>query len=71
MMTTGQHVNKGDEIGLFRYGGSSILVAFEQGRIQFDEDLEMLSYQQIMVDVNVGMSLGRSNQGEKRGRLSV
>jgi phosphatidylserine decarboxylase len=60
MMTAGHHVKKGDEIGLFQFGGSSILVAFERDRIRFDEDLEKLSHQQIMVDVEVGMSLGRA-----------
>lgn len=66
MMTTGHKVKKGDEMGLFQYGGSSILVAFEQGRICFDEDLEILSHQQLMVDVQVGMSLGRAaGRGEK------
>ncbi|KAB8260994.1 phosphatidylserine decarboxylase-domain-containing protein [Aspergillus pseudonomiae] len=56
----GHHVKKGDEIGLFQFGGSSIIVAFEKGRIQLDEDLEKLSHQRIMVDVEVGMSMGRS-----------
>ncbi|KAF7592342.1 hypothetical protein BBP40_000325 [Aspergillus hancockii] len=58
----GHYVKKGDEIGLFQFGGSSIIVAFEQGHIQFDEDLEKLSHQKIMVDVEVGMSLGRSTK---------
>ncbi|KAB8076563.1 phosphatidylserine decarboxylase-domain-containing protein [Aspergillus leporis] len=58
----GHRVEKGDEIGLFQFGGSSIIVAFEQGRIQFDEDLEKLSHQKIMVDVEVGMSMGRSTK---------
>lgn len=62
MMATGQHVKKGEEIGLFQFGGSSIVVAFEQGRIRFDEDLELLSYQQVMVDVDVGMGMGRAPQ---------
>lgn len=67
MMATGQPVKKGDELGLFQFGGSSILVAFEQGRIRFDEDLELLSAQEVMVDVEVGMSLGEATQnGEKR-----
>lgn len=66
-MATGQPVKKGDELGLFQFGGSSILVAFEQGRIRFDEDLELLSAQEVMVDVEVGMSLGEATQnGEKR-----
>jgi phosphatidylserine decarboxylase len=58
--TQGHKVEKGDEIGYFQFGGSSIVVAFEKGRIQFDEDLEKLSNQQIMVDVEVGMSLGQA-----------
>lgn len=62
MMAAGQQVKKGEEIGLFQFGGSSIVVAFEQGRIRFDEDLELLSYQQVMVDVDVGMSMGRAPQ---------
>lgn len=59
----GNRIEKGDEIGLFQFGGSSIIVAFEKGRIEFDEDLLSLSRQQIMVDVEVGMSLGKARKG--------
>lgn len=62
MMAAGHPVKKGDEIGLFQFGGSSILVAFEQGRIQFDDDLESLGAQEIMVDVEVGMSMGKATK---------
>lgn len=48
-MTTGQHVSKGEELGLFKFGGSMLTVAFEQGRIKFDSDLERWSLGQIMV----------------------
>jgi phosphatidylserine decarboxylase len=54
----GTDVKKGDEIGLFQFGGSSIIVAFEKDRIKFDEDLLSVSRKRIMVDVEVGMSLG-------------
>jgi phosphatidylserine decarboxylase len=54
----GTEVKKGEEIGLFQFGGSSIIVAFESGRIQFDEDLLSVSRRRIMMDVEVGMSLG-------------
>lgn len=57
-MTTGQHVSKGEELGLFKFGGSMLTVAFEQGRIKFDSDLERWSLGQIMVDVEVGTSMG-------------
>lgn len=35
----GNKIYKGDEVGLFQFGGSSIIVAFEKDRILFDEDL--------------------------------
>jgi len=54
----GTEVNKGDEIGIFQFGGSSIIVAFEKDRIRFDEDLLSVSQRRIMVSVEVGMSLG-------------
>jgi len=54
----GTKVNKGDEIGIFQFGGSSIIVAFEKDRIRFDEDLLSVSQRQIMIAVEVGMSLG-------------
>ncbi|ETI29239.1 phosphatidylserine decarboxylase [Cladophialophora carrionii CBS 160.54] len=37
--TKGSHLRKGEEVGLFQFGGSSIIVAFEEGKIRFDEDL--------------------------------
>ena len=57
-MTAGEYIKKGEEIGLFKFGGSTIMVAFEQGRIQFDEDLERWSQNQVMVDVKVNSSMG-------------
>ncbi|EPQ55345.1 phosphatidylserine decarboxylase [Gloeophyllum trabeum ATCC 11539] len=57
--TVGHQVKKGDEVGLFEFGGSSIVVAFERGRIEFDEDLVKVSEQRMEMDVEVGMSLGR------------
>ena len=35
----GASVSKGDEKGYFRFGGSSTITIFEQGRIKFDRDL--------------------------------
>ncbi|RYP68284.1 hypothetical protein DL771_006786 [Monosporascus sp. 5C6A] len=54
----GAEIRKGDELGLFQFGGSSIIVAFQKGRIKFDQDLLDLSRQKIQVSVEVGMSLG-------------
>lgn len=57
----GNTIQKGDELGFFQFGGSSIIVAFEEGRIQFDDDLLEYSKQAIAIDVEVGMSLGRAS----------
>ncbi|KAI1740551.1 phosphatidylserine decarboxylase proenzyme [Xylaria scruposa] len=56
--TPGSEIRKGDELGLFQFGGSSIVVAFQAGRIKFDADLSDLSMQRIQIAVEVGMSLG-------------
>lgn len=56
----GRRINKGDELGLFQFGGSSIVVAFEKGRIEFDKDLLDVSKAAIAMDVEVGMSLGKA-----------
>lgn len=37
-------------------------MAFEQGRIEFDDDLERFSNKEVMVDVEVGMSLGKATR---------
>jgi len=56
----GSKIKKGDELGIFQFGGSSIIVVFEKGRIEFDKDLVDLSRHQIQVSVEVGMSLGQA-----------
>ncbi|KAK5042857.1 hypothetical protein LTR84_012441 [Exophiala bonariae] len=58
--TVGYQIQKGEEVGLFQFGGSSIIVAFEKGRIEFDDDLLAVSRKQVMMDVEVGMSLGKT-----------
>jgi len=39
----GAKIKKRDEVGMFQFGGSSIVVAFEKGRIEFDKDLVSIS----------------------------
>ena len=56
----GKSVEKGAELGQFQFGGSSIIVAFEPGRVKFDEDLLSVSKRRIMMDVEMGMSLGKA-----------
>ncbi|TBU31843.1 phosphatidylserine decarboxylase [Dichomitus squalens] len=52
-------IEKGEEVGFFEFGGSSIVVAFEPGRIRFDEDLKEASRDLIEIDVEMGMQIGR------------
>lgn len=35
----GAHVERGDELGYFAYGGSTIVCIFEEGEIEWDRDL--------------------------------
>jgi len=58
----GNEVAKGEELGIFQFGASSIIVAFESGRIRFDTDLVELSKQCIQTAVEVGMSLGEAEK---------
>jgi len=59
-MTPGSRVKRGDEVGMFEFGGSAIVVCFEKGRIQFDQDLLNVSRREIMMDVEVNTSLGKA-----------
>ncbi|KAI0712799.1 phosphatidylserine decarboxylase-domain-containing protein [Cerioporus squamosus] len=56
----GEAVKRGDELGYFAYGGSTIVVLFPKGLIQFDDDLLKTSAVPIETLVKVGDSLGRS-----------
>ena len=56
----GRNVEKGEEVGHFEFGGSSIVVVFEKDRIEFDDDLLGVTGKQIEMDVEAGMSLGKA-----------
>lgn len=51
---------KGDEKGYFSFGGSCLVLLFEPGRIQFDQDLLEASHKNMEVRCLFGQSLGRS-----------
>lgn len=48
---------------MFEFGGSSIVVCFEQGRIKFDEDLIRASDRLLEMSVEMGTSLGTAQAG--------
>ena len=48
-----------DEHGYFAFGGSTILLLFQNGRISFDQDLLDNSEKCIETIIQVGSSIGR------------
>jgi phosphatidylserine decarboxylase len=56
----GEPYAKGDEKGYFSFGGSCLILIFEPGRIQFDQDLIDASKRHIEVLGHMGQSLGRA-----------
>jgi len=56
----GTSVKKGEELGYFAYGGSTIVAVFPKGVIEFDEDLVSNSAVPVETLVKVGNSLGKT-----------
>jgi phosphatidylserine decarboxylase len=54
----GRAVAKGDEKGLFAFGGSCVITLFARGRIQFDADLTASSAEHVEVYAKMGDRLG-------------
>lgn len=54
----GQAYDKGDEKGYFSFGGSSLILLFEENRIQFDADLIKNSRERIETLCLFGQSMG-------------
>jgi phosphatidylserine decarboxylase len=56
---SGANVAKGAEKGYFRFGGSSTMVIFEPGRVQFDDDLLNASAERMELYAKMGDRMGR------------
>ncbi len=56
----GRAVKKGDEKGLFAFGGSCVITIFQQGRIRFDADLVEQSAQHLETYARLGDRLGEA-----------
>ncbi|CCH41646.1 Phosphatidylserine decarboxylase proenzyme 2 [Wickerhamomyces ciferrii] len=54
----GDDINRADELGYFKFGGSTILTLFTKGSMEFDSDLVGNSNDCIETLVRVGMSVG-------------
>ncbi|POR38412.1 Phosphatidylserine decarboxylase proenzyme 2 [Tolypocladium paradoxum] len=56
----GDHVKRAEELGYFKFGGSTILVLFEPGKMRFDDDLADNSSGALETLIRAGMSIGHS-----------
>ncbi|KAI0698236.1 phosphatidylserine decarboxylase-domain-containing protein [Cytidiella melzeri] len=57
----GEQVKRGEELGYFAYGGSTVVVVFPKGFMSLDEDLVENSKKPIETLMKVGYSLGKIN----------
>ncbi|KAB8072630.1 putative phosphatidylserine decarboxylase Psd2 [Aspergillus leporis] len=56
----GEKVTRAEELGYFKFGGSTLLLLFEEGVVNFDNDLVDNSRGALETLVRVGMSVGHS-----------
>lgn len=57
----GEMVERGQELGWFAFGGSTIVCLFENGRVSWDQDLQDNAAAAIETLVRVGMGIGRAD----------
>lgn len=68
----GQDVKRGQELGYFAFGGSTIVVLFERGTVEWDEDLVINGRACLETLVRVGMGIGtckRHGPSHHNGRV--
>ncbi|KAL5703747.1 phosphatidylserine decarboxylase [Ranunculus cassubicifolius] len=58
----GDEVQKGEEMGYFQFGGSTVIAVFEKDVIKFDDDFVANSKRSLETLVQVGMTLGVSTK---------
>nr|XP_036584963.1 phosphatidylserine decarboxylase [Colletotrichum truncatum]KAF6794731.1 phosphatidylserine decarboxylase [Colletotrichum truncatum] len=56
----GEQVKRAEELGYFKFGGSTIVLLFEPGKMRFDDDLVDNSNGALETLVRAGMSIGHS-----------
>lgn len=59
VLKEGQELKRGDEVGQFAFGGSSIMVCYERGRVDWDEDVREASLLGFMMDIKVRERIGK------------
>ena len=63
----GETVKRGQEFGYFAFGGSTIVVLFEKGVLEWDEDLLVNGRASLETLVRVGMGIGRGLRKPRAG----
>ncbi|PPQ86997.1 hypothetical protein CVT25_009531 [Psilocybe cyanescens] len=58
----GEWVERGQEFGYFAFGGSTIVILFEKGCVEWDKDLLINGRALLETLVQVGMGIGRGKQ---------
>jgi len=61
--TPGETIKRGEEMGYFAFGGSTVLILFQAGRITFEEDLIINSTKPIETLIKMGDSIGNLTSG--------
>lgn len=56
----GEEVRRGEELGYFKFGGSTLVMLFEPGKMVFDDDLVDNSNMALETLIRVGMSIGHA-----------
>ncbi|GAA5985204.1 hypothetical protein JCM10908_002568 [Rhodotorula pacifica] len=56
----GEEVKRGDEVGYFAFGGSTIVVLFKPNTVRFDDDLLANSKNSIETLIRMGTKIGRA-----------
>ncbi|KAI1501437.1 phosphatidylserine decarboxylase-domain-containing protein [Biscogniauxia marginata] len=56
----GDEVRRAEELGYFKFGGSTIVVLFEEGKMVYDDDLVDNSSSALETLIRAGMSVGHS-----------
>jgi len=57
---TGSVVNKGEEKGYFKFGGSTVVLLFEKNKIRIDDDLLMNTAKAYETEVKMGERIGEA-----------
>ena len=57
--TPNSHVNKGDEKGYFKFGGSTVILFLKQGMLKIDEDIIKNTNEGFETKVNMGEKIGK------------